>query len=128
MNKFPGEDRRKPTAIEDCQSEIVRWWLNRDGDIEMARNTLVELIKCYDKLFSYLYDEEKESVNKAIALRGDKPVFTPSSTHREVVEAVVWYCTFITLIADIYGICGGEDTEAQIAYNERKERNKSQEK
>lgn len=123
-HKFPGEDMSKPTCIEDCSEGVIRGWLNRDGNIEMARNVLSVLIECYDQLFTHLYDNEKILVNEAIDKRGDKPVIAEDSIQCELVDAVIWYCHIITLIADMFGI-SGEDTEAQLAYNERTERRKS---
>ncbi len=125
MHRFPCEDRNKPTAIEDCPDYVVRHWLYcQKEDEEMARNTLAHLIECYDKLFTHLYDNEKEMVNKAIEKRADKPEITEESLHFEVVNAVVWYCQIIVLTADMFGICK-PDTEAELAYNERTERRKS---
>ncbi len=125
MHKFPGEEKAKPTCIEDCSSDgVIRGWLNRNGDVEMARNVFSVLKECYDKLFEHLYDREKEMINNAIEKRGDKPEIVDDSIHFEIVDACIWYCHFIILIADVFGI-SGIDTEAELAYNERKERNKS---
>lgn len=121
MNKFPGEEKGKPTAMEDCPDCVVRGWLNRGNDEAMSRNCLSILIECYEKLFTHLYEEEKEMVNRAIEKRGDKPEITDQSIDFEIIDAVIWYCTMITLIADMFGICN-PGTEAEIAYNERTER------
>lgn len=90
----------------------------------MARNVLSVLTECYDRLFNFLHDDEKKMISDAIEKRGDKPVITEDSIQCEIVDAVIWYCHIITLIADMFGICS-QDTEAQLAYNERTERRKS---
>lgn len=123
-HKFPGEDKSKPTCIEDCSDGVIRGWLNHDGSIEMARNVLSVLTECYENLFTHLYDDEKKLVSEAIEKRGDQPEITEDSIQCEIVDAVIWYCHIITLIADMFGICS-PDTEAQLAYNERTERRKS---
>lgn len=123
-HKFPGEDRSKPTCIEDCSDGVIRGWLNHDGDVEMSRNVLSVLRECFDNLFKFLYDDEKEMVADAIEKRGDQPEITEDSIQCEIVDAIIWYCHIITLIADMFGICS-PDTEAQLAYNERTELIKS---
>lgn len=124
MYQFIGDESREPTAIEDCPPYAIRSWLNRKGDEQYSRNCLAHLIECYNALLETLNDSEKEAVNSAFEKRGDKPAITDESTDSDVIEAVVWYCTHITLIADVYSICS-PDSEAEIAYKERTERRKS---
>lgn len=85
---------------------------------------MAHITECYEALFNMLEDEEKEVVLSAFDKRGDKPEITDDSTESEVIEAVVWYCHIITLIADVFGVCNS-DSEAEIAYKERTERRKS---
>lgn len=125
FHKFPGEGKATPTSIEDCTPGTIRGWLLKEDSIEMARNTLNHLSECIDAVLKMLKDDEKKMVLDAIENRGDKPEIDNDSDLFELVDAVVWYCNMMTLTADIFGICS-PDTEAEIAYNERTERRKSQ--
>lgn len=124
MHKFPGEDKSHPTAIEDCPACVVRGWINRERDEQFSRNCLAHITECYEALFNTLEDTEKETIISAFDKRGDKPEITDDSTESDVIEAVVWYCHIITLIADVFGVCCPE-SEAELAYKERTERRKS---
>lgn len=91
----------------------------------MAKRALENLIATFDRVLHYLHEDEVKIVNQVIDERGDKPVLEKEPVLFEVVDAVMWYCHTITLIADIFGVCS-PGTEAQIAYDERLERRKSQ--
>lgn len=125
FHKFPGEEKATPTCLEDCSDSTIWGWLMKQGDVEMAKRTLENLVGTFERLLQYLHEDEVTMVNKAIDERRDKPQLEKEPVLFEVVDAVVWYCHIITLIADIFGICS-PDTEAQIAYDERSERRKSQ--
>lgn len=100
-------------------------WLMNEGDVEMAKRCLEHLTECFDHVLEMLHEDEVKMVNKVIDERGDKPVLEKEPVLFEVVDAVMWYCHTITLTADIFGVCS-PGTEAQIAYDERLERRKSQ--
>lgn len=127
FHKFPGEQKETPTCMEDCSNGVIRGWLLKEGDVEMARNTLSHLVECFDAIFKYLTAQEVKIVNDAIEKRGGKPEVDKDSILFELIDAVVWYCDMITLIADVFGICS-PNTEAQIAYDERSERRKAAQK
>lgn len=91
----------------------------------MAKRTLENLEGTFDRLLQYLHEDEVKMVNKVIDERGDKPELGKEPVLFEVVDAVLWYCNTITLIADVFGVCS-PGSEAQIAYDERLERRKSQ--
>lgn len=125
FHKFPGEDKATPTCMEDCSDGTIRGWLMKEGDVEMAKRTLENLVGTFDRLLQYLHEDEVKMVNKVIDERGDKPELGKEPVLFEVVDAVLWYCNTITLIADVFGVCS-PGSEAQIAYDERLERRKSQ--
>ncbi|WP_303435184.1 hypothetical protein [Paramuribaculum intestinale] len=125
FHKFPGEDKATPTCLEDCAYCTIRGWLIKEGDVEMAKRTLENLEGTFDRLLQYLHEDEVKMVNKVIDERGDKPELGKEPVLFEVVDAVLWYCNTITLIADVFGVCS-PGSEAQIAYDERLERRKSQ--
>lgn len=125
FHKFPGEEKATPTCLEDCSDSTIRGWLMKEGDVEMAKRTLENLEGTFDRLLQYLHEDEVKMVKQVIDERGDKPVLDKEPVLFEVVDAVMWYCHTITLFADIFGVCS-PGTEAQIAYDERLERRKSQ--
>lgn len=125
FHKFPGEEKATLTCLEDCSDDTITGWLMKEGDVEMAKRTLEKLVGIFDRLLQYLHEDEVKMVNNVIDERGDKPVLEKEPVLFEVVVAVMWYCHTITLFADIFGICS-PGTEAQIAYDERSERRKSQ--
>jgi len=125
FHKFPGEEKATPTCLEDCSDSTIRGWLMKEGDVEMAKRTLENLEGTFDRLLQYLHEDEVKMVKQVIDERGDKPVLDKEPVLFEVVDAVMWYCHTITLFADIFGVCS-PGTEAQIAYEKRLERRKSQ--
>lgn len=125
FHKFPGEGKATPTCLEDCSDYTIRGWLMKEGDVEMAKRCLEHLTECFDHVLEMLHEDEVKMVNKVIDERGDKPALEKEPVLFDVIDAVMWYCHTITLTADIFGVCS-PGTEAQIAYDERVERRKSQ--
>lgn len=57
FDKFPNEDKRQPTCIEDCQQETRRKWIIGRGDADYARQAITMVYDAFLDLCEYLHKE-----------------------------------------------------------------------
>lgn len=57
FDKFPDEDERQPTCIEDCQQETRRKWCMGVDDTAL-RDTIEKLASAFKELCNFLVDEK----------------------------------------------------------------------
>lgn len=57
FDKFPDEEKRQPTCIEDCQQETRRAWLMQRGDTDYAKQAITMVYDAFIDLCDYLHKE-----------------------------------------------------------------------
>ena len=75
FDKFPNEERRKPTYVEDCQQETRRkWCMSKDKDY--LRETIKMLADSLKELADYLLQEDviEEKTRNDIYINADDRV------------------------------------------------------
>ena len=55
FDKFPTDDRRKPTCVEDCQPATRKKWMEKH-ETDYLRNVIEQLADSFKKLTEYCYD------------------------------------------------------------------------
>lgn len=57
FDKFPDDEKRQPTCIEDCQQETRRRWIMKRGDADYARQAIIMVYDAFIGLCNYLHKE-----------------------------------------------------------------------
>ena len=107
FDKFPTDEKRKPTCVEDCTPEKRRkWCMTKDADylrkvIEMEADTFKDLCnylveeKC---VTNKQRDEFFQMIDKAVE----------NSKHNwalhELADHVDFVCSKVTMLADAFGV------------------------
>lgn len=97
FDKFPGEEKAKPTCVEDCQMETRLVWM-RTKNIEYLKKLVDILGNVEYELMKLLNKNEIEQLNLVIE------TYSPNSTKNAVMGIVNRKCKNITTIADKFGI------------------------
>jgi hypothetical protein len=114
FDTFPGEERRKPTCIEDCQQETRRkWCMSKDPDY--LRETIKILADTFKDICNYLVDEKcvTDDQRKGFFEMIDRNVERSKlnwSLH-ELADQVDFFCSKVVLLADACGVTKHKEEE-----------------
>lgn len=114
FDKFPDEEKRSPTCIEDCQQTTRRRWIMKRKDTECAKQAITMVYDAFLKLCEYLLAErciEEESfadltdmANRAKEELGYNWALHELASHLDVA------CDKLAMLADTFGVVrGGEE-------------------
>jgi len=114
FDTFPGEERRKPTCIEDCQQETRRQLLMAKNK-EWMRECINQLAKTFKDLCNYLVDEKcvTDEQRKEFFDMIDRNVERSkwNWAEHELADQVDFFCEKVTLLADACGVTKHQEEE-----------------
>ena len=107
LDKFPTDENRKPTCVEDCQMATRNRWL-KAHDKEYLRNAIEALADSFKELTEYCFDGgaiRKEWRDDFVAM-ADKWVERSKWNwdRHELADQINLICEKITLLADGVGV------------------------
>ena len=114
FDTFPGEERRKPTCIEDCQQETRRkWCMSKNPDY--LRETIKILADTFKDLCNYLVDEKCVTDDQrteffAMIDRNVERSKLNWGLH-ELADQVDFFCSKVVLLADACGVTKHQEDE-----------------
>ena len=114
FDTFPGEERRKPTCIEDCQQETRRkWCMSKTADY--LRDTITLLAHTFKDLCNYLVDEKCVTDDQrteffAMIDRNVERSKLNWGLH-ELADQVDFFCSKVVLLADACGVTKHQEDE-----------------
>ena len=114
FDTLPGDEKRKPTCVEDCTQEKRReWCMSKDKDY--LRNVIKIMADTFKDLCNYLVDEKCvtnkqrdrffEMIDKAV--ENSKYNW---ALH-ELADQVDFVCSKVTMLADACGVTKHEDND-----------------
>ena len=107
FDTFPGESHRRPTCIEDCQTETRRRLLLTKST-EWQRDCIVKLAVTFKDLCNYLVtehcvsDEQRTEFFKMIDRNVERSKYN-WAVH-ELADQVDFFCEKVVLLADACGV------------------------
>ena len=107
FDTFPGEERRQPTCIEDCQQETRRKWCMAQTQ-DSLRDTIKHLAHTFKETTDYLVSENCVSFEQRMEFFKmiDRNVERSKynwAVH-ELADQVDFFCEKVTLLADACGV------------------------
>lgn len=114
FDTFPGEERRKPTCIEDCQQETRRQLLMTKNK-EWMRECISQLAKTFKDLCNYLVkegcvtDEQRKGFFDMIDRNVERSKW--NWAEHELADQVDFFCEKVTLLADACGVTKHQEEE-----------------
>ena len=107
LDKFPTDERRKPTCVEDCQMATRKRWMEA-YEKEYLRNAIEILADSFKTLTEYCWDGgaiKKEWRDEFIAM-ADKWIERSKLNwaRHELANQINLICDKITLLADSVGV------------------------
>ena len=114
FDTFPGEEKRQPTCIEDCQQETRRKWCMAQTQ-DCLRDTIKHLAQTFKDTTDYLVSEKCVNNEQRTGLFAmiDRNVERSKfnwAVH-ELADQVDFLCEKVTLLADICGVTKHKDEE-----------------
>ena len=114
FDTFPGEERRKPTCIEDCQQETRRnWCMQKTPDY--LRETINMLAGTFKDICNYLVkegcvtDEQRKEFFDMIDNNVERSKWN-CGLH-ELADQVDFFCGKVVLLADAFGVTKHKEEE-----------------
>ncbi|MCR5366564.1 MAG: hypothetical protein K6E67_10535 [Prevotella sp.] len=107
FDTFPGEQKRQPTCIEDCQQETMRKWCMAQTQ-DCLRDTIKHLAQTFKETTDYLVsekcvnDEQRTEFFKMIDRNVERSKYN-WAVH-ELADQVDFFCEKVTLLADACGV------------------------
>ena len=107
FDTFPGEKKRQPTCIEDCQPETRRKWCIAQTQ-DCLRDTIKHLAQTFKDTTDYLVsekcvnDEQRTELFAMIDRNVERSKYN-WAVH-ELADQVDFLCEKVTLLADICGV------------------------
>ena len=107
FDTFPGEQKRQPTCIEDCQQETRRKWCMAQTQ-DCLRDTIKHLAQTFKETTDYLVSENCVSFEQRMEFFKmiDRNVERSKynwAVH-ELADQVDFFCEKVTLLADACGV------------------------
>ena len=107
FDTFPGEQKRRPTCIEDCQQETRRKWCMAQTQ-DCLRDTIKHLAHTFKETTDYLVSENCVSFEQRMEFFKmiDRNVERSKynwAVH-ELADQVDFFCEKVTLLADACGV------------------------
>lgn len=107
FDKFPTDDRRKPTCVEDCQPATRKKWMEKH-EADYLRNVIKQLAESFKKLTDYCYDGGAiilEWKNEFVAMADNWIERSKLNwAKHELANQINVICDKITLLADSVGV------------------------
>lgn len=108
FDKFPTDEKRQPTCIEDCQQETRRQWVMKRGDADYARQAIAMVYDAFLDLCNYLHQEgcvNDEMIKDFTEMANDKKDETKYNWGlHELATQLDLACDQICLMADLCGV------------------------
>ena len=107
FDTFPGESKRQPTCIEDCQPETRRKLLLTKSK-EWLRDCIEQLAKTFKETTDYLVsekcvtDEQRKEFFAMIDRNVERSKY--NWAEHELADQVDFFCEKVTLLADACGV------------------------
>ena len=107
FDTFPGEQKRQPTCIEDCQQATRRKWCMAQTQ-ECLRETIEHLAKTFKDTTDYLVsekcvsDEQRTELFKMIDRNVECSKYN-WAVH-ELSDQLDFFCEKVTMLADACGV------------------------
>lgn len=107
FDKFPSDEKRQPTCIEDCQQQARREWcmsLSKDA----LRNTIKHLAETFKDICNYLVDErcvneeQRDEFFAMIERNVERSKY--NWAEHELADQVDFFCEKVILLADACGV------------------------
>lgn len=125
LDKFPTDERRKPTCVEDCQMATRKRWMGAH-EKEYLRNVIGQLADSFKTLTEYCHDGgaiKKEWRDEFIAM-ADKWIERSKLNwaRHELANQINLICDKITLLADSAGVVRepvSDDKSITVIENEK---------
>lgn len=114
FDKFPDEEKRLPTCIEDCQQTTRRKWVMERKDSEYTKKAIIMVYDAFLRLCDYLRKEgciEDESLADLteMANRNKEELGYNWALH-ELASHLDVACDKLAMLADAFGVVkGGEE-------------------
>jgi len=113
FDKFPGEEKRLPTCIEDCQQATRRKWVMERKDTECTKKATIMIYDAFLKLCDYLRKEgciEDESFADLTEMANrNKEELEYNWALHELASHLDVACDKLTMLADAFGVVRGEE-------------------
>lgn len=104
FDKFPDDEKRQPTCIEDCQQETRDAWLEK-LDLTALNDTLKHLTKVLCDIYYALTDEVDLHAEKRINhLKRNQAIVIAKNDRNETLKMIKFVCVRIVFFADTYCI------------------------
>ena len=107
FDTFPGEQKRQPTCIEDCQQGTRRKWCMAQTQ-DCLRDTIKHLAQTFKETTDYLVsekcvnDEQRTEFFNMIDRNVERSKYN-WAVH-ELADQVDFFCEKVTLLADACGV------------------------
>lgn len=107
FDKFPTDESRKPTCIEDCQQDTRRkWCLSKDKDY--LRKTISMLAESFKELCEYLESEKcltnEQHTQLVLKIDDQLKISQMNWSLEELAEQVDTICRQLVMLADHCGV------------------------
>lgn len=115
FDKFPDDEKRQPTCIEDCSQDTRRAWLMKRGDTDSAKQAITMVYDAFIGLCDYLHNEgciKDEWYKDFIDMTNEKKEITKYNwALHELANLLDEACDKLCLCADACGVEveGGEE-------------------
>ena len=121
FDTFPGEQKRQPTCIEDCQQETRRKWCLAQTQ-DCLRETISMLAKTFKDMTDYLVSEKCVSFEQRMELFKmiDRNVARSKYNFavHELADQVDFLAEKVTMLADACGVTKHVDDEEPCVTSE----------
>jgi hypothetical protein len=114
FDTFPGEEKRRPTCIEDCQPETRRKLLMTKSK-EWMRDCIRQLAQTFKETTDYLVtegcvtDEQRKEFFAMIDRNVDRAKW--NWAEHELADQVDFFCEKVVLLADACGVTKHKEGE-----------------
>lgn len=118
FDTFPGEEKRQPTCVEDCQQTTRREWCESKSS-EYLFETIKILVQSWKELIDYLINEKcfTEERKEALYQLGDGCVFRSKSyinVRKDfIIEEIDFISEKIRFLADWCGVTKHKEDDVE---------------
>lgn len=108
FDKFPTDEKRQPTCIEDCSQDTRRAWLMKRGDTDCAKQAITMVYDAFVGLCDYLHKEgciKDEWYKDFISMANEKKEMAKCNLSlHELANLLDESCDKLCLCADACGV------------------------
>lgn len=117
FDKFPDEEKRLPTCIEDCQQTTRRRWVMEREDTEYAKQAITMIYDSFIELCKYLHNEgclDSKDFKSFTEMAGKaKDNMKYNWALHELANQLDMGCDKLAMLADTFGVTRGGDDESE---------------